>query len=31
MEVEEPLAAQAPSNVEKEKEIATAMLTVLAI
>ena len=31
MEVEETLAAQAPSNVGKGKEIATPMLTVLAI
>ena len=31
MVVEEPLAAQAPSNVGKGKEIATPMLTVLAI
>ena len=30
MEVEEHLAAQAPSNVGKGKEIATLMLTVLA-
>ena len=31
MEVEDTLAAQAPGNVEKGKEIATAMLTALAI
>ena len=31
MEVEDQLAAQAPTNVDKEKEIATQMLTVLAV
>ena len=31
MEVEEAIAAQAPNNVGKGKEIATLMLTVLAI
>ena len=31
MEVEDQLAAQAPTNAVKEKEIATQMLTVLAI
>ena len=31
MEVEDRLAAQAPINVEKGREIATLMLTVLAI
>ena len=31
MEVEDQIAAQAPTHVGKEKEIATQMLTVLAV